>query len=365
MTRITFTTTATSCFRRSRRIVLVKLAFAFAGLAGVTSLGLADRSANAQDAEVNVYTARHYQADEALYAGFTEQTGIKVNLLEGKADALIARLVNEGENSPADIFMTVDAGTLWRAETAGLFQATNSQVLEQRIPEQLRHPDGLWFGYSKRARLIFYANDRVQASEIKNYSDLADPKWKGRICIRSSSNIYNLSLLGSLVAHDGEAAAESWAKGVVANFAQDPNGGDTDQIRNLAAGVCDVAVANSYYYIRLLSSDKPEDRAVAAAVGVVFPNQEGRGTHVNISGAGVVKSARNVNAAVKLLEYLASDEAQRIFADGNNEYPAVAGIAAKAELQELGNFKEDPINVSTLGENQPLAQMIFDRAGWK
>jgi iron(III) transport system substrate-binding protein len=328
-------------------------------------VGLPSETALAQDSEVNVYTARHYQADEALYAGFTEKTGIKVNLLEGKGDALIARLVNEGANSPADVFMTVDAGSLWRAETAGLFQATNSEELGERIPEQLRHPEGLWFGYSKRARLIFFAKDRVQDSEIKNYSDLSDPKWKGRVCIRSSSNIYNLSLLGSIIAQDGEEAAEGWAKGVVANFAQDPSGGDTDQIRNVAAGVCDVAVANSYYYLRLLSSDKPKDQAVAAAVGVIFPNQDGRGTHVNISGAGVVKGARHVDAAVKLLEYLASEEAQRIFADGNNEYPAVVGVAAKAELQALGSFKEDPINVSKLGENQPLAQMIFDRAGWK
>lgn len=336
-----------------------------ATLAGFSLLVGLPLVAEAQGSEVNVYTARHYQADEALYEGFTAKTGIKVNLLEGKSDALIARLVNEGVNSPADVFMTVDAGSLWRAETAGLFQQAESAVLRERIPEQLRHPDGLWFGFSKRARFIYYAKDRVKPSEINKYSDLSDPKWKGRVCIRSSSNIYNLSLLGSIIAHDGEEAAEDWAKGVVANFAQDPSGGDTDQIRNVAAGVCDVAVANSYYYIRLLSSDKPEDRAVAEAVGVVFPNQDGRGTHVNISGAGVVKGARHPEAAVKLLEYLASDGAQRIFADGNNEYPAVPGIEAKPALQNLGNFKEDPINVSQLGQNQPLAQKIFDRAGWK
>lgn len=315
--------------------------------------------------ELNIYTSRHYQTDEALYENFTERTGIRINRIEGKGDALIERLRSEGRNSPADILVTVDAGRLWRAEQAGLFREVNSDILDARIPTELRHPDGRWFGFSLRARLIFYDKSRIEADAIKTYEDLADPRWKGEVCIRSSSNIYNLSLLGSMIASRGEAAAETWAKGVVANFARDPQGGDTDQIRAVAAGECGIAVANSYYYARLLSSDKEEDRKVAEAVGVIFPNQGDRGTHVNISGAGVLKSAPHPDAAVRFLEYLTSDEVQKIFADGNNEYPAVESVPANEVLRELGDFERDTLNVAEYGKNQPLAQMIFDRAGWK
>lgn len=333
-------------------------------LAGVLAAVLLAAALPAGAAEVNLYSARHYQTDERLYADFTEETGIAVNRIEGSDDELIQRIVSEGANSPADILITVDAGRLWRAEQAGIFQSVDSAVLNKRIPENLRHPDGKWFGFSQRARVIFYNKARVDPAGIDEYEDLADPKWKGQICIRSSGNIYNLSLLSSLIDVHGEAKAEEWARGVVANFARKPQGGDTDQLKAAAAGECGVAVANSYYYLRLLRSDKPEDKAVAEKLGVIFPNQAGRGTHVNISGAGLAKHAPNRESAVKFLEYLASDSAQYYFANGNNEYPVVeSGIEAVA-TNLLGDFKADTISVAVYGENQPKAQMIFDRVGW-
>ncbi|MEE8188508.1 MAG: Fe(3+) ABC transporter substrate-binding protein [Kiloniellales bacterium] len=323
------------------------------------------QEAGAGEQVLNLYTSRHYQTDEALYVGFTEATGIRINRIEGKGDALIERIRSEGANSPADILITVDAGRLWRAEQAGLFQPVASKVLESRIPAQLRHPEGRWFGFSRRARLIFTNKELVPEGSIRSYQDLADPKWRGLVCIRSSSNIYNLSLLGAMIAARGEEAAESWARGVVANFARPPRGGDTDQIRAVAAGECGIAVANSYYYARLLTSAKSRDRQAAQTVGVVFPDQEGRGTHINISGAGVLKHAPHLKAAIRFLEYLASEPAQRLFADGNNEYPAVEGLAPNRALASLGDFEADRINVAELGRNQPLAQRIFDRAGWR
>ncbi len=332
------------------------------GLAGITmAISAPARSAEA----LNIYTSRHYQTDETLYRDFTAQTGIEINRIEGKGNALIERLKSEGANSPADVLITVDVAMLWRADQAKLFKETSSSILEQRVPEILRHPKGRWFGLSKRARLIFYNKDEIGPGDIVSYEDLADPKWRGKVCIRSSGNVYNLSLLGSIIASRGEAAAQAWAKGVVANFARDPQGGDTDQLRATAAGQCAVSVANSYYYVRLLSSAKESDRKVAASLGIVFPNQDGRGTHVNISGAGVLASAKHGAAAIRFIEYLTSEAAQRIFADGNNEYPVVEGVATKPELAALGGFKQDTVSISSLGENQPLAQRIFDRAGWK
>jgi len=330
-----------------------------------TALAITLAQAVAQAAELNLYSARHYQTDEKLYADFTKETGIAINKIEGKEDALIERIKAEGANSPADVLITVDAGRLWRAEQAGLFQPVQSDLLDSRVPAHLRHPDGLWFGFSTRARLIYYAKDRVKPGEITAYEDLADPKWKGRVCIRSSSNIYNLSLLGSLIETNGEAAAQEWAGAVVANFARDPQGGDTDQIKAVAAGECDLAVGNSYYYVRLATSDDPEKKAAADKVGWVFPNQDGRGTHVNVSGAGVLANAPNREAAVKFLEYLASDAAQSYFANGNNEYPVVESVEANSAVEALGDFKADTVNVAALGRNQPTAQKLFDRAGWK
>lgn len=316
-------------------------------------------------AEINIYSSRHYQTDEKLYSDFTKQTGIKINRIEGSGDKLIARLKSEGKNSPADVLITVDAGNLWRANQEGLFLPIKSETIEKRVPANLRHPQGHWVGFSTRARLIFVDKTKVQPGAIQSYEDLADPKWKGKVCIRSSSNMYNLSLMGSLIAHHGEAKAESWAKGVVANFARQPKGGDTDQIKAIAAGECEIAVANSYYFIRLVKSTKDADKKVVAKVNAIFPNQNNRGTHVNISGAGVMKNAPHKAEAVKFLEYLTSPSAQEYFASGNNEYPVVAGVKIDPALAALGDFKTDTVNVAVYGENQPTAQKIYDRAGWK
>ena len=329
-------------------------------------LALALPAAQAQDKVLNLYSSRHYQTDEALYANFTKATGIAVKRIEASEDALIERIRNEGARSPADVLVTVDAGRLWRAEQLGLFQPVKSALLDARIPASLREPSGLWFGFSTRARLIAYNKAKVKAGEIASYEDLAAPKWKGRVCMRSSTNMYNLSLMGSLVEHLGEAKAEEWARAVKANFARDPKGGDTDQLKAVAAGECDVTVSNQYYYARMVRSQKPEDRAVVDKLGVVMPNQGNRGTHVNISGAGVMKNAPHREAAVKFLEYLASDEAQRYFAEGNNEWPAVASLKTEnPALAALGAFKQDALNVAALGRNQPAAQRIYDRVGWK
>jgi iron(III) transport system substrate-binding protein len=319
-----------------------------------------------QDKVVNIYSSRHYQTDEALYTGFTKATGIRVNRIEAGEDALIERIRNEGARSPADVLITVDAGRLWRAEQLGLFQPVRSGALESRIPESFREPGGKWFGFSTRARVIAYRKDKVKPDEVATYESLADPRWKGRVCMRSSTNIYNLSLMGALIDHLGEQKAEAWAKGVRANLAQEPKGGDTDQLKALAAGQCDVTISNQYYYARLARSGKPDERAIAERIGVVFPNQASWGTHVNISGAGVLKNAPHRDAAVKFLEYLASDEAQRYFADGNNEWPAVASVKVdNPVLKALGSFKRDQINVAVLGRNQPGSQKIYDRVAWK
>ncbi len=315
--------------------------------------------------EVNVYSSRHYDTDQALYDNFTEATGIKVNLIEAGADELIARIQSEGASSPADLLITVDAGRLWRAEQAGIFQPVESAVLVDRLPANMRHPEGLWIGLSKRARVIVYNLAAGLPEPLVTYSDLADPAHLGKVCIRSSSNIYNISLMAGIVARDGEAAAEKWAAGVVANFARTPQSNDTGQIRAVASGECGIAIANTYYLARLAASEDPQDRAVASAVGIVFPDQGGNGTHVNISGAGLVKTAPNAVNAIRFLEYLVSDQAQLLFANGNNEYPAVPGIAAASTVVALGDFTEDSLNTSELGVNQAAAVMVFDRAGWK
>ena len=320
----------------------------------------------AQEKVLNLYSSRHYNTDEALYANFTKLTGVKVNRIEAPEDALLERLRNEGAASPADILITVDAGRLWLAEQMGLFQPVRSAVLDARIPASLRQPDGLWFGFSTRARILIFAKDAVKPGEVQNYEDLANPKWKGKVCMRSSANMYNLSLMSSLIDHLGEAKAEAWARGVVANFARAPKGGDTDQIKALAAGECALSIVNTYYFVRMMKAPKAEERAAVERVGMAWPNQDGRGTHVNISGAGVLKSAPNREAAVKFLEYLASDDAQRYFANGNNEFPAVGSVSTdNAELASIGKFKADAQNVSVFGKNQPAAQKAYDRAGWR
>ena len=340
----------------------MRISFRSLALAGLVFSG----AALAQDKVVNIYSSRHYQTDEALYTGFTKATGIKINRIEAGEDALIERVRNEGARSPADVLITVDAGRLWRAEQLGLFQPVKSKLLESRIPENLREPAGHWFGFSQRARVIAYNKEKVKPAEIETYEALADAKWKGRVCMRSATSVYNLSLMGALIDHLGEQKAEAWAKGVRDNLAQEPKGGDTDQLKAVAAGQCDVTVSNQYYYARLARSEKADERQVAERIGVVMPNQKTWGTHVNISGAGVLKHAPHREAAVKFLEYLASDEAQRYFADGNNEWPVVAGVKLdNPVLNALGEFKRDRLNVAVLGRNQPGSQKIYDRVAWK
>ncbi|MGA9396525.1 MAG: Fe(3+) ABC transporter substrate-binding protein [Azonexus sp.] len=321
-------------------------------------------SVHADDKVLNLYSARHYQTDEALYANFTKQTGIKINRIEGKEDELLERIKNEGNNSPADIFLTVDAARLAKAHELGLFAPLTSKTLDSRIPAHLRTDD--WFSFSKRARVIVFNKAEIKPSEVQNYSDLANPGLKGRLCSRSGSHPYNLSLMASVIAHEGEAKAETWAKGMVANLARAPKGGDTDQIKAVAAGECGVALANTYYVARLMRSTKPDDVKIMQKVGVIWPNQTTTGTHVNVSGGGMLKTAPHKEAAVMFLEYLASDDAQRYFADGNNEWPVVESVrVSNPALETLGKFKADNLPVSNLAMYQVKAQMIFDRAGFK
>lgn len=317
----------------------------------------------ADNGEVNIYSARHYDTDLALYDEFTAETGIKVNRIEADSDALIERIESEGEFSPADVFITVDAGRLWRAEEAGILAPVESEVLSERLPEYLRHPDGLWFGLSTRARIIIYNKAAGVPEGLDTYADLADPKWKGDICIRSSSNIYNISLLSSIIAHEGVEGAQAWANGVVANFAREPQGNDSSQIESVAAGECRIAVVNSYYLARYAGGDAGE-KAMFDAIGVIFPDQDGRGTHINLSGAGVTVNAPNRDNAIKFIEYLTSETAQRYLADGNNEYPAAKGMQANSNVEQLGSFKPDTLNAAEIGRGQAQAVQIFDRAGW-
>ncbi len=321
-------------------------------------------SAAAADTELNLYTARHYQTDEALYANFTKATGIKVNRIEGKEDALLERIKNEGTNSPADVFITVDASRLAKADELGIFAPVSSKVLDERIPDHLK--SGTWFAFSTRARVIVYNKADVDPKLVQNYEDLARPELEGKVCTRSGSHPYNLSLGAALIQHNGAEATEKWARGVVANFARDPRGGDTDQIRAVAAGECGVAIANSYYVARLINSDKPADQAAIKAVGVIWPNQGSWGTHINVSGGGMLKHAPHKEAAVKFLEYLASDEAQAHFANGNNEWTVVAGVeVSNPALESLGNFRADELNVGLLSKTTAEAQRIYDRAGYR
>ncbi len=346
------------------RIVLALVPFVLAAAcSGGTdeANGPASRSFNG---EVNVYSARHYDSDLAIYDAFTAETGVKVNLIEAGGDALIERLAREAEASPADVFITADAGRLWRAEQRGVLRKISNEMLEMRVPEQFRHPEGYWFGLSKRARVIIYNKDLGLPDGVEDYEDLADPAYKGMICIRSSSNVYNQSLLASIIAHDGGEAAEDWARGVAANFARKPQGSDTSQIEAVAAGLCRLGVVNSYYVARFIGSENAEAAAIGEKVGVLFPNQSGRGTHVNISGAGVTAHAPNPENAEQLIEFLIRDDTQEAFAKGNNEYPVVEGVAPSGPVAGLGTFKADELPAATLGINQPEAIRIFDRVGW-
>lgn len=314
---------------------------------------------------VNVYSARHYDSDLTLFTTFTEQTGIQVNLIEAGADELIERILSEGRNSPADVLITVDAGRLWRADDAGLLASVDSEALEAAIPANLRHPEGRWFGLSQRVRGVVYSAERVDRAELSTYEDLASETWRGRVCTRSSTNIYSISLTASVIATAGVEAAQTWADGIARNLARNPQGGDTDQIRAVAAGECDVAIVNHYYLARLIASSDEGDQAVAAAVDIFFPNQDDRGAHVNISGAGVVATAPNRANAIRFIEYLATPAAQEIFAKANHEYPAVEGIAVSEAVQGFGTFRTDALNVAAYGENSAEALRVMDRAGWR
>lgn len=340
-----------------------RTALALAGLCAAFAAG-------AQEKVLNLYSARHYQTDEALYDNFTKATGIKVNRVDADDAGILARLKSEGSASPADVILLVDAARLWRAEVDGQFQPVKSAVLEKRIPANLRGKDdgqgSQWFGFSTRARVVVYNKAAVKKEDVDTYEELADPKNKGKVCTRSGSHPYNLSLFGSLIEHLGADKTEQWLKGVVDNMARAPKGGDTDQIKAVASGECAIALSNTYYVARLMRSDKPEDRAVVEKIAVSFPNQASWGAHVNIAGGAVAKNAKNRDAAVKFLEYLASDEAQGYFANGNNEYPAVAGVKlANPALDTLGKFKAELIPISVVGLNTVKVQQMLDRVGYK
>lgn len=316
-------------------------------------------------AEVNVYSARQDALIAPLLERFEETSGVKVNLITGKAEELLTRIKAEGAATPADLLITVDAGNLHRAKEAGVLQPIESALIESRVPEKLIDSGKEWVGLTLRARPIFYAKDRVDPSKLSTYEALTDAQWKGRICIRSSSNIYNQSMVASMIEANGEGATENWARGMVANFARKPTGGDTDQLRAVAAGQCDIAISNTYYYGRLLDSKKPEDRAVTGALEVFWPNQDDRGTHVNISGAGYVKHAKNPKEAIQLLEFMVSDEAQAYYAEINHEYPVVDSATLSETIESLGTFKADELNLGVLGTNNTRAVKVMDRADWQ
>jgi iron(III) transport system substrate-binding protein len=343
-------------------------ALAAASLAAfVTTLPLA---ASAQEKVLNLYSARHYQTDEALYANFTKATGVRINRVDADDAGILARLKSEGTASPADVILLVDAARLWRAETDGLFQPVKSALLESRIPATLRGADAgqgsQWFGFSTRGRVIVYNKASVAKADADTYEELGDPKNKGKVCTRSGSHPYNLSLFGAVMQHLGEPATEAWLKGMVTNMARAPKGGDTDQIKAVASGECQIALTNTYYLARMMRSTNPDDRSVVEKVGVVFPNQSSWGTHVNIAGAGIAKNSPNRTAAQQFLEYLASDQAQGYFADGNNEWPVVAGAkTANPALDAMGAFKAETIPVSVTGMNQTKVQQMLDRVGYK
>jgi iron(III) transport system substrate-binding protein len=321
---------------------------------------------SADEEELNLYSARKEKLIKPLLDQFTQQTKIKVNLVTGKADALLKRLQLEGKNSPADIFITTDAGRLHRAKEAGVLQSIHSKILDKAIPANLREPNGFWYGLSQRARPIFYVKDRVKPEELSTYEALADEKWKGSICIRSSSNIYNQSLVASMLSHKKKEEVEAWAKALVANFAKPPKGGDRDQIKAAAAGQCDIAIANTYYFGKMVHAKKdPKQQQAAEKMAIFWPNQADRGTHVNISGIAVTKASKHKDNAIKLIEFLVSKDAQKWYAESNHEYPVVEGVEWSETLKSWGKFKSDTLNLSNLGKLNSDAVKLMDRAGWK
>ncbi|MBD3629598.1 Fe(3+) ABC transporter substrate-binding protein [Cyclobacterium sp.] len=314
--------------------------------------------------EVNVYTHRHYDADQQLFDAFAEETGIKVNVVSASADELIQKLELEGEGSPADVLITVDAGRLHRAKEKNLFQAVDSEVLNANIPSKFRNPEGMWFGLTYRARILAYHKERVNPDDLDSYESLTEEQWKGRILTRSSENIYNQSLLASLIVAHGADAAEEWAAGLLNNMARDPKGSDRDQVKAVASGEGDVAIVNSYYIGIMLNDANEETVKAAKQVGIFFPNQNDRGTHINVSGAGVTRHAPNKENAIRLIEFLSGEKAQEVLANVNYEYPVNPNVAPSELLQSWGDFKADEINLSLLGENNSEAVIIFDKVGW-
>ncbi|MEL6690592.1 MAG: extracellular solute-binding protein [Pseudomonadota bacterium] len=317
------------------------------------------------EGELNLYSSRHYDTDERLYSDFEEMTGITINRIEAGAGDLIARMQSEGANSPADVFMTVDTVRLTTAKAMGLLQPVESDVLEARIPANLQDDDNQWFGFSQRARILFYDKDDV-ANPPQTYEALADPQYKGMVCIRSSSNVYTQNITAALTAHLGEEAIQDWANGVVANFARAPQGGDTDQLRGIASGECDIAMSNTYYFARAVRKEVSGlDEEARNGIGWVFPNQDSIGAHVNISGGGVAANAPNKENAIKFLEYLASDQAQQYFSAGNDEYPGVPGVAISPSVASLGFFRPDSIDLADIADNIDAANTILTNAGWE
>lgn len=341
-------------------------AFAALALATVALAGCAPSGEAGGEQVVNLYTARHYDSDLPLYEQFTRETGIRINRIEGKADELVARMRAEGENSPADVFIAADAGALWRAQQAGLFQAVTSDTLNTRIPANLREPEGHWYGLSRRARIVAYDPAKVRPEEIDDYADLASPRFRGKICVRSPDSVYNLSLVGALIEAWGSERADAWVRGVVANMARPPEGGDRDQIRAVAAGVCEVAITNSYYFIRMASGDDEADRAIAARLRIGYPSLDGQGAHVNISGGGVARHSPNRANAIRLLEFFASAEAQRHVSANNNEYPASPDVAAPPPVDAYAaRLTAHPMSVVAFARHQPEAQAMMSAAGWR
>ncbi len=334
-------------------------------LAAATACLAAPAALRAQERTLSLYSSRHYDTDRELYEGFTRQTGVRIRLIEANADQLLERIRAEGANSPADVLITVDAGRLARAQEAGVLQPIRSAVLDSRIPPHLRDPQGHWFGFSMRARVVMYDRALGLPAGLARYEDLAKPEFRGMVSTRSSGNIYTIGWAASVLAANGPEATEAWARGVVANLSRPPQGGDTDQIRAVAAGQGRLAISNTYYLGHLARSSRAEDRAIAERMAVLFPNQGDRGTHVNISGAGVVRTAPNREAAVAFLDYLSGPQAQSLFADGNSEYPVVADAQPSAFLRSLGTFRQDPLNAARLAALSPEALRIMQRAGWR
>lgn len=330
-------------------------------------VGCADKSTSIdkESGVLNLYTSRHYDTDDILYDEFTKETGIKINVVEGNPDELLERLEREGKDTEADLFITADAGRLDAAKEKNLLQKVQSEVLDSNIPENLRDKDNTWFGLAVRARVLVYDKERTDKDELSTYEDLTNPKWKGKILTRSSSNIYNQSLLASFIALNGEEKAEEWAKGLVANFARDPKGSDRDQAKAVVAGEGDVAIMNTYYVGKLLNSSDPEEVKVGEKVGVFFPNQETNGTHINVSAIGLTKNSKNKENAIKFMEFLSGEKAQKEFAETNYEYPANPNVQASDLLKSWGDFKPQDINLSLLGEYNAKAVEIMNKVGWK